>query len=402
MHIVLLNQYYPPDEAPTGLMLESVAESLIDLGHEVTILCAKGGYAGASPCASPGKAHREGKTPRVIRIGATGFGRASFAGKLADYLTYCLGLVLVLAFMRHKPDRIVALTTPPYLSILARLVSALRTADHPQRIMDLYPDVMVAHGMLRKPSAAAAILERLARFGFGGARCAMVLTIGPDMAARTKAYLSDGIPCEWVPLWGTAEHGEISCKPEQETRGEGARPLVLMYSGNMGLGHRFTEFLEAATTAGPDFRWRFNGNGRRRKEIEEFAAAQPSAPIELGTYVPRAALAAHLASADVHLASLDPSWDGTMVPSKLQGIFAIGRPVLFVGSATCSMGHWILQSGGGWVVEPGNMSAMRNALDDVRDPQIREAKADAARAFALVTFNRRANAARIAALLSVH
>ena len=27
MHAVLLNQYYPPDVAPTGVMLEAVAEA---------------------------------------------------------------------------------------------------------------------------------------------------------------------------------------------------------------------------------------------------------------------------------------------------------------------------------------------------------------------------------------
>ena len=27
MHVVLLNQYYPPDVAPTGVMLEAVAEA---------------------------------------------------------------------------------------------------------------------------------------------------------------------------------------------------------------------------------------------------------------------------------------------------------------------------------------------------------------------------------------
>ena len=43
VHLLLINQYYPPDEAPTGLMLESVAEELVAMGHEVTVLCSCGG-----------------------------------------------------------------------------------------------------------------------------------------------------------------------------------------------------------------------------------------------------------------------------------------------------------------------------------------------------------------------
>ena len=172
--------------------------------------------------------------------------------------------------------------------------------------------------------------------------------------------------------------------------------MVLMYSGNMGLGHCFGEFLQAAAASGPDFLWRFNGEGKRRREIEEFMREHPDAPVELGGYVPRSKLAEHLASADVHLASLDPGWDGTMVPSKLQGIFTMARPVIFVGSKTGSMGRWISESAGGWVVAPGDAAAMRQALREASDPDIRSHRGEAARAFAARHFNRALNAERIA------
>jgi glycosyltransferase involved in cell wall biosynthesis len=122
----------------------------------------------------------------------------------------------------------------------------------------------------------------------------------------------------------------------------------------------------------------------------------PDAPLELGSYVPRSKLAEHLASADVHLASLDPVWDGTMVPSKLQGIFTMARPVIFVGSRTGAMGRWIAESGGGWVVEPGDRAAMRRALAEASDPDTRSIRGKAARSFAAVHFNRILNAKRIA------
>ena len=46
MHLVFLNQYYPPDAAPTGVMLEGLVEGLLRDGHQVSVLCAAGGYAG--------------------------------------------------------------------------------------------------------------------------------------------------------------------------------------------------------------------------------------------------------------------------------------------------------------------------------------------------------------------
>ena len=161
MHLVFLNQYYPPDAAPTGVMLAAVAEELAAQGHEVTVICAEGGYANVerrtsnvehpttdgragfthpadlSPSArgkegSPKKnvdpaiagrpsaekmGHLRKGAPTVLRIRATRFGRGTFLGKVVDYLSYYVGVAWRLAVMRPRPERIVALTTPPYLSV---------------------------------------------------------------------------------------------------------------------------------------------------------------------------------------------------------------------------------------------------------------------------------------------
>ena len=45
MHFVFINQYYPPDAAPTGIMLVRVVQEIVKAGHEVTVISARGGYA---------------------------------------------------------------------------------------------------------------------------------------------------------------------------------------------------------------------------------------------------------------------------------------------------------------------------------------------------------------------
>ena len=64
MHLVLINQYYPPDLAPTGWMLEAVAEEVVRAGHRVTVLCAAGeGYAGQDAGAEGRRSKVEGGNP---------------------------------------------------------------------------------------------------------------------------------------------------------------------------------------------------------------------------------------------------------------------------------------------------------------------------------------------------
>ncbi len=171
-----------------------------------------------------------------------------------------------------------------------------------------------------------------------------------------------------------------------------------MYSGNMGLGHRFGEVLAAAVAlAGEPVRFEFFGGGKRRGEIAEFVAAHPDCRIGLHDYAPADELGAHLQSADVHLASLDPGWTGTMVPSKLQGIFAAGRPVIFIGDADSSIGQWITASGGGWTVDADDQPALIAAIHAARDPAERHRRGQAAAAFAATHFDRATNVAAVAA-----
>ena len=407
-------------------MLEAVVNRLCEVGHRVTVLCADGGYASGTK-SHPQDQDRANELAgvAVIRIGATKFGRGTFFGKLMDYASFYFGVGWKLISMSPRPDRVVALTTPPYLAVLARVFSKFRGGDHAHWIMDLYPDVMIAHGMLGAGRIPHRLLAWLTRFGFGGARCASVVTLGPDMAARVSEYMPADSLAKWVPLWSSEgptsapEDGGFRSEKQQDRddqagqelrkqRGWKANELVLMYSGNMGLGHRFGEFLEAArelskpfvSSAGePIVRFVFYGGGKRRVEIERFIREFPDALVELHDYVPREQLAAHLRSADIHLASLEPSWSGTMLPSKLQGIFAAARPVIYVGSSSSSTARWIEESGGGWVVEAGQVGSLLAAIEDASSSHARRVCGEIAKRFHDDHFNRSRNSRKLSVLL---
>jgi colanic acid biosynthesis glycosyl transferase WcaI len=412
MHLVFINQYYPPDGAPTGIALAAVVEELAALDHEVTVICAEGGYAEMRH-KTVRRQTQEKDGINVVRIRATKLGRESFIGKLVDYLSYYLGVAWHLAVMLPKPNRVVALTTPPYLSLLARVISKTRGADHAHWVMDLYPDVMVAHGILKQNSLAHRALTWLARWGMGGKRCAALLTLGPDMAERLanqcKEESSNSLhPVSWVPLWSTENENADDQEVIKRRHEMGWKDdeLVVMYSGNMGLGHRFGEILEHISQQPeintPNYRsvrFAFFGGGKRRREISEFIEKHPNAPIELHDYAPAEILTAHLRSADVHLVTLDAKWSGTMLPSKLQGIFTASRPVIFIGDTHSSIGKWVKESAGGWIVAPGNISELEHAILEARDPKMRESLGRAAKAFADANFDCQTNVQRVANIL---
>ena len=394
MRFILLNQYYPPDLAPTGVMLSHLACHLVQSGHEVTVLCSEQHYGKAPAIRSEAESSPGGQ---VSPLPTFPLGKR-FHHKLLHYGSFYALLAWKLMVARPKPEVVIALTTPPYLGLHANVIGLLRGWRTVDWVMDLYPDVMKAHGMVRETSMTYRFLQALQ--GWSLRRAALVVTLGPDMQALSQGYRRNARGQEtWVPLWSerrSAAEGEI--QDYREGRGIASSDTVFLYSGNLGLGHRFDEWLQAIETLGPDSaaKWIFSGGGAQRRKVEAFTQQHADLPVKLMDYVPDDLLAVHLAAGDVHLASLDPPWDGCMVPSKVQGSFAAGRLVLFVGSRDCSLGQWIGESGGGWVVPPNDPAALLVAIQEALDPEQTRIPGERARAYAHTHFDRSTNPTRLA------
>lgn len=392
---LFLNQYYAPDPAPTGQFLHDLARVLVRRGHGVEVIASKRGYGGEGRF----EALQELDGVRIRRVSGLGLGRASAPGRVADYASYLLPL-LAAGLRGPRPDLVLSLTTPPFVGVAGAVLARMRGARRADWVMDLYPDVMSAHEMVAPRGAVARALRRLTRRQLG--RSDLVLVLGPWMARKALAYAPAGRVAE-VPLW--SEPAGVALTPTEiaevrRERGWSDRDIVLMYSGNLGLGHLTGEFLEAARRLGPGGPlWAFVGGGPRRPAIRRFAEANPLARVQLQDYVPRERLRASLAAGDVHLVSLASGWQGLIVPSKLQGVFGVARPVLFVGGADNEIAGWVKESGGGWVVPEGDVEGLLTAVREASRREEREQRGRAALAFARAHFDRERNCAQIADLL---
>jgi glycosyltransferase involved in cell wall biosynthesis len=392
MRFLLLNQYYAPDVAPTGQVLADVARALAARGHEVEVLASRAAYDGAAPHAA--RERRDGVLVRRLPAPRWGSGLLARLGQESIFLAALAG-----ALARARPaDLVLCLTSPPYVGLFARAMANLRGARHAHWVMDVYPDALAAQGWLRPAGLPFGALRALARLQLRGA--ALVLGLGPVQSARIAPY-ADRAEVPWVPLWsagGAAAEGARAAA--RAARGWAAEDLVLMYSGNLGRGHALDGFLEAARrlgAAGP--RWAFCGGGARGGEVAAFMARHPQARVQLFPYVPAGRLAETLAAGDVHLVGLRDSWQGLIVPSKVQAAFSAARPVLMVGGRDNEAARWIEESGGGWRAEEGDVDALLAAIEQARDAGERARRGAAALAYAGGHFDREANCARIAGLL---
>ena len=366
MRCVLINQFFPPAQAPTGRLLYELATELVRRGHAVTVLTSAAGYGGEGNVA-PG----ESAGMRVIRIGHAGRHGSRIGGKFSDYLAFFRGVSQELA-RQDPPDALVCMTTPPFLGLLGVHGRNRFGVPYVLWCMDLYPEALIAHGFLRPWNPLTLLLRRLARMERGQA--ATVVTLGPDMTARLQA--SGASRAEEIPVWSgfclDARLDEEARKLRRE-RGWSDDEIVLLYSGNMGRAHDAGEFAALAGRlrgATPRCRFVFAGDGPARSEWErrwhELFEFMPTVSGDL--------CAAHLRAADIHLVSQRPEWTGVVVPSKFQAACALGRPVVFAGPPHSAVGTWLTNANAGWILPSGDMAALDAAATELLASRQREEK----------------------------
>ena len=74
-----------------------------------------------------------------------------------------------------------------------------------------------------------------------------------------------------------------------------------------------------------------------------------------------------MTAAHVHLVTLKPDMNGLSVPSKIYGILAAGRPVIFIGPEQSEAARIVRESQCGVVIRPGDHLSVVKALITYRD-----------------------------------
>jgi glycosyltransferase involved in cell wall biosynthesis len=352
---LFINQYFWPDEAATSQLLADLAEDLTASGHEVTVLCGRSRYS----CATRLHAGRQSCGGVLVeRVPGTDFGRHTIPGRLLDAWTFLYSARRAM-FHLPRPSAVVALTSPPLVGLAARGACLGWGAPLVLWSQDVYPDLAERLGAIRNPLALALLRRRASALE---SQCARILVPGEDMRATFEAR---GIPRERlrvIPNWADLEridaHSPRASAVRRERGWEDDR--VLMYAGNVGAAHdvaaaRILVALLAARV--PSFHLVIVGDSPRHRLFEQQARGDGVARVSRLPFQERERLGEMLGAADAHLIAQKAEADGLLVPSKLYGALAAGRPVLFVGTETAEVGRLVRQHRLGAVVRPSAIEA---------------------------------------------
>lgn len=319
--------------------------------------------------------------------------------RVLHLLTFALSsLPVMLLQVFWRPDVVMTVAPAFVCAPVGWLTARLSGAKAWLHIQDFEVDVAFQMGLLK-----GKVLQRLvvASERWLLQRFDVASSISWKMMERLVKKGVEPDKARFFPNWVDVGHVRPLAKPSNYREDLGIAPdaVVMLFSGSLGSKQGLMVIPDAARRLlhSPNIVFVVCGDGVMKPELEEAAKNLPN--LKLLPLQPFARLSELLGLADVHLLTQSADAEDLVLPSKLTGMLASGRPVI----ATCRAGTEIavVVQHCGLVVAPGDGAALALAVVQmVNDVDLRLRLGTQARIYAEENFARDAILNRMQGMLS--
>ncbi|MEB3324332.1 MAG: WcaI family glycosyltransferase [Cyanobacteriota bacterium] len=400
MRILLYGINFSPEPVGIGKYSGELASWLAEQGHQVRVITAQPYFpswrlGNGSKRVRNRYSQEQLSGVEVRRCPLWVPRRPSGLTRLVHLASFALtSLPVLLAQRRWRPDVVITVAPAFFCAPGALLLQWLcgRTCHSWLHIQDFELDAAFELGMLKGKwlRGLAEGWERRTLRGFD-----RVSSISAAMVERAR---HKGVEAKrlvllpnWVDLEAIQAQGplEAPANPYRRELGVPEGALVLQYSGSMnkkqGLELLVNVMRQLADV--PHLLWLLAGEGPTKAELAQATAGM--AQVRLLPLQPVERLNDWLNLADVHLLPQKAGAADLVLPSKLLGILASGRPVVASSPAGSELGHLAEQAG--LRVDPGDAAAFAVAVRRlVGDGELRKLLGDRARQLAEERFGQEA------------
>jgi len=352
MKVLLVNQFFYPEVAAVAQLMTDLAEDLVKNGIEVSVLCGRATYEPSANQASEATKRCLSQV-RIYRVPASRKKTKSSIVHFFGYLVFHVS-ALLRSLVVPSPDCVVTFTSPPLIAFLGWVLKLFKGARFIYVVEDLYPDVAIGLGFLKRESLIASFLSRLSTSILKKAD--VVIAIGDIMRER---LLQKGVASSRIQVIHNWADGKsifpVDPKENWFTKEYGFEGnFVVQYSGHIGEGHDFRALLGTALELqkNDDIKFVFIGDGRRKSEIVEYCDQHGLKNVSVFPYQERSQLRYTLGAASIAIVTLRSELEGLMIPSKIYGIMASGKPVIFIGSSEGEIARIVKEADCGFCVSP--------------------------------------------------
>jgi glycosyltransferase involved in cell wall biosynthesis len=302
----------------------------------------------------------------IVRVPSTSFERSRLFARASNYVTY-LSLALLRGLRGPKPDVVLCMTDPPIVADVALVVARRFGVPLVVISQDVFPEIAVELKRLENPAVIRALRFLVSLYL---RRADRVVAIGETMRRRLEAKGAPPERVRVIPNW--VDTGRL--RPQRDDNewarmGDLEGKFVDMHSGNVGHAQDLDSLIRAATFLRDldDLAILVIGMGARHAELVALAELLEVDQVRFAYYQPRHWLPQSLSAADIHVVGLAPGLAGYVVPSRLYGILAVGRPVIAAADPESETAQVVGEIGCGIVVPPGRPDVLARAIRDAHD-----------------------------------
>ncbi|WP_341524672.1 glycosyltransferase family 4 protein [Nostoc sp. UHCC 0302] len=377
----VITQFFPPDFAPTGQLIEELVKQLGQQGVDIEVFTSQPGYAFQSQTA-----------PAVERVGQIRIQRSRTAqlwpgrirGKAINGVLYTLRAALHILRAWQRRNVLLITTAPPFLPVIGYLAYLLFRLPYVCILYDLYPDIAIALGVISKDSWVARLWRGINRQIWLNAKGIVVLS--PAMKQEITAYcpqIADKITV--IHSWANPELIVPIAKQENwfARKHDLVKKFTVLYSGNMGRCHDMSTILEAAKELQDEpIQFVCIGGGAKRDDLIEEVNQLGLRNFTFLPYQDKQVLPYSLTACDLSLVSVDASTESLVVPSKLYSALASGRPIAVICSEYSYLRQLIAEASCGGTFDNGDSHALAQFIRLLsRDQQLGERMGNAGRQY---------------------
>ena len=368
----VVSELYYPEETSTGYFVTHIAQGLAG-DFEVMALCSPPTYSERG-LKVPARERHGGVD--IIRTRSTTFDKDRLPGRLLNLVTFTLGVMWHSLIGMKRGDRVLVLTNPPTLPALVGLIARLKGAKPYLLVHDVYPEVLVATGMVKEGGLAARAIGALIDATYS--LYEKVVVLGRDMAViARRRFDGDAKRVAIIPNWGDLDE----VKPLDHADNPFAllnnpqRRAIVQFSGNIGRTHDVETILEAARALGErdDIAVQFVGYGGKAGLVSK--AEEPGISLTYLPRQPREMLPGMLSGADAVVIAFVDKMLGVSVPSRMYNVMSAGTAIIAMAHAASELAQVVAEEGCGWVLAPGDVDGLAELMRHIATP---EGRADAA------------------------
>ena len=351
--IILISQHFWPESGATAQIITDLANGLSMRGWEV-IVCTD---AIGNDHLNGIRIERPNKKTAFNQRHAHQVSRKAIAGIL-----FCVRALAWCTKEARSSDRLLVVSNPPFVGLVGLCVKIAKKASFIYLLQDIFPHSAVVSGVLSKRGFSARAWGWLMRRVCISA-CS-VIVLSESMQRRLRMDFGDDVKTTVIHNWAV-ETGlqEVSESSRLDFGYQYPDYFTVQYSGNFGRMHDIETMLGAALLLrGEPIRFVFIGSGPKQSLIDSFIADNQLENIVVLPYQKRERLRESLIACDLSAVCLISGAEELVAPSKLYGILASGKPVLFVGTESCDLVDLVAASECGIIVSPGEVEVLADKI----------------------------------------